>query len=215
MKYMRSLVGGKNRIRTPDVDSPFLAAAGVRYVLLPPGARPSRPGFQLVYRSPRGSHSPDIWRNSHAYPKAWIPQSIVAVPGEARALRAMRSTSGVNLRTVSYVEDPTPAMRSAHGAGVATIQHFGWNDLKLRVHATGNATLITSDTYYPGWTATVDGHATPIRPANVAMRAVAVPSGDHTVTFEYEPPQLRYGVLLSLVGLLGILARIIVVRVKR
>ena len=215
MKYMRSLVGGKNRIRTPDVDSPFLAAAGVRYVLLPPGARPSRPGFQLVYRSPRGSHSPDIWRNSHAYPKAWIPQSIVAVPGEARALRAMRSTSGVNLRTVSYVEDPTPAMRSAHGAGVATIQHFGWNDLKLRVHATGNATLITSDTYFPGWTATVDGHATPIRPANVAMRAVAVPAGDHTVTFEYEPPQLRYGVLLSLVGLLGILARIIVVRVKR
>jgi uncharacterized membrane protein YfhO len=47
------------------------------------------------------------------------------------------------------------------------------------------------------------------------MRAVAVPAGDHTVTFEYEPPQFRYGVLLSLVGLLGILARIIVVRVKR
>jgi hypothetical protein len=34
------------------------------------------------------------------------------------------------------------------------------------------------------------------------------------VIFEYEPPQFRYGVLLSLVGVLGILARIIVGRVK-
>jgi hypothetical protein len=100
------------------------------------------------------------------------------------------------------------------GAGAATIQHFGWNDLKLRVHATGNATLITSDTVFPGWTATVDGHATAIRPANIAMRAIAVPAGDHTVIFEYDPPQFRYGVLLSLVGVLGILARIIVGRVK-
>jgi uncharacterized membrane protein YfhO len=46
------------------------------------------------------------------------------------------------------------------------------------------------------------------------MRAIAVPAGDHTVIFDYEPPQFRYGVLLSLVGVLGILARIIVGRVK-
>lgn len=212
--YMRNLVGRKTKIPTRDADSPFLDAAGVRYLLLLPGVQPSRPGFQLVYRSRRGSHSPDVWRNSHAYPKAWIPRSIVAVPDEAGALRAVRAAAGADLRAVSFVEDPTPAMRSAQGAGAATIQHFGWNDLKLRVHATGNATLITSDTVFPGWTATVDGHATPIRPANVAMRAIAVPAGDHTVIFEYEPPQFRYGVLLSLVGVLGILARIIVGRVK-
>ena len=77
--YMRNLVGRKTKIPTRDADSPFLDAAGVRYLLLPPGAQPSRPGFQLVYRSRRGSHSPDVWRNSHAYPKAWIPRSIVAV----------------------------------------------------------------------------------------------------------------------------------------
>jgi uncharacterized membrane protein YfhO len=46
------------------------------------------------------------------------------------------------------------------------------------------------------------------------MRAIAVPAGDHTVIFDYEPPQFRYGVLLSLVGVLGILARIIVGRLK-
>ena len=52
-EYMRGLVGRKTTIRTRDADSPFLDAAGVGYVLLLPGVRPSRPGFQLVYRSPR------------------------------------------------------------------------------------------------------------------------------------------------------------------
>ena len=53
-EYMPGLVGRKTTIPTRDADSPFLDAAGVRYLLLLHGVRPSRPGFQPVYRSPRG-----------------------------------------------------------------------------------------------------------------------------------------------------------------
>jgi uncharacterized membrane protein YfhO len=47
--------------------------------------------------------------------------------------------------------------------------------------------LVLSDTYFPGWTAAVDGRETPIYRANYTFRAVALPAGAHTVTFSYRP----------------------------
>jgi Bacterial membrane protein YfhO len=210
VRYMVGLVGGTTgSVATSRTDSPLLNAAGVRYLLVAPGVRPPGSNYHLAFRSPPGTHSPSVWVNTLAYPKAWIPQSIVVVANESSDQHAIEGAAGRDLRARSIVEDPTPAMRSAHGTGSATIAHYGWNDLTLRVHATGNAVLITSDTYFPGWDATVDGHATPIRPANVAMRAIAVPTGDHTVTLRYDPPQFRYGVLLTLIGLAALVARLL------
>jgi len=66
---------------------------------------------------------------------------------------------------------------------------------------------VTSETYYPGWEATVDGRRTPIRPANLVMRAVPVPSGDHVLTFTNRPPAFRHGALLAALGLLVLITR--------
>ena len=51
---------------------------------------------------------------------------------------------------------------------------------------------------FPGWTATIDGEATPIRPANLAMRAIAVPDGAHVVEFRYRPASFRLGLVLAI-----------------
>ena len=47
---------------------------------------------------------------------------------------------------------------------------------------------------------------------NVAMRAVAVPAGDHVVAFRYRPAGFRYGVILALVGALALGGRAAVPR---
>ena len=61
--------------------------------------------------------------------------------------------------------------------------------------------LVLADTYYPGWTATVDGRAQPILRANVMQRGVAVPPGAHRVVFEFRPESGRQGMLLTALGL--------------
>ena len=52
----------------------------------------------------------------------------------------------------------------------------------------------------PGWQAWVDGQETPIVTANIVWRGVAVPAGEHTVEFRFNPPTPMLWVSLSAIG---------------
>jgi uncharacterized membrane protein YfhO len=67
----------------------------------------------------------------------------------------------------------------------------------MQVRTDAPALLVVSDAYYPGWTATIDTVEVAVRRADYALRAVAVPSGDHVVRFHYRPWSLRAGVTVS------------------
>jgi hypothetical protein len=58
--------------------------------------------------------------------------------------------------------------------------------------------VVLSDSYYPGWRVLVDDVPQPLLIANVNFRAVAVPSGTHTITFEYAPFSATLGLFISL-----------------
>ena len=66
--------------------------------------------------------------------------------------------------------------------------------------------LVTSDVYYPGWQARIDGKETVLYRADYALRGVVVPAGDHVVFFEYKPRSFRLGALISLLSLLALAA---------
>jgi uncharacterized membrane protein YfhO len=61
------------------------------------------------------------------------------------------------------------------------------------VRAAGRALLVLDDAFAPGWSASVDGAAAEILPANYLARGVWVPAGAHQVVFEYRTPGLREG----------------------
>ncbi len=54
------------------------------------------------------------------------------------------------------------------------------------------------DAYYPGWSATINGKSVPIIRSNDAFKAVVVPAGTHIVTFEFRPPRVFWGLVISL-----------------
>lgn len=65
--------------------------------------------------------------------------------------------------------------------------------------------LFISDTYTPGWKATVNGIQTPIVRADYAFRAISVPEGKNEIVFTYEPLSLKAGFALTLFGILTLL----------
>ena len=68
--------------------------------------------------------------------------------------------------------------------------------------------VILADTYYPGWRLTIDGKPAPIYRANRLMRGAAVPAGEHTLVYTYEPQSFRVGAIVSGAGLIALLALI-------
>jgi hypothetical protein len=90
---------------------------------------------------------------------------------------------------------------AASGSGRAAITREDQRGLTVRVGAPSEGFLLLADTFYPGWTVTIDGRPAPLYRANIAVRGVPVPAGDHDVRFAYEAPGLAQGALVSAVAL--------------
>jgi uncharacterized membrane protein YfhO len=65
--------------------------------------------------------------------------------------------------------------------------------------------VVLADAFDPGWQATLDGAAVTLLRANLAFRAVATPSGRHTVELVYRPRALWAGLFVSAASLLAAL----------
>ena len=82
--------------------------------------------------------------------------------------------------------------------------------VEMRTHSDDQALLVLSDSYYPGWTALVDGEPAPIYPTNVLFRGVFVPAGDHTVVMTFRPSDWLRGLWVSAAGVLILVGGLVV-----
>jgi hypothetical protein len=100
------------------------------------------------------------------------------------------------------------------GKGVEFISESN-NRLQLFVEAKEDNLLVLSDTYFPGWKAYLDGKLVKIFRANYNFRAVSIPPGKHEVKFVYHPLSVKLGVLVTSLGIIGILVMGFSSRFKR
>lgn len=203
------------QITPRQMGSPLLDALAVRYVVTRRYQRPAGGRFVAVhvFKPRHGSHLV-VWRNLNAFPRAWLVGRVVSSAGLQASLRLTRRLQR-SLRSVAVIEQPTEAMRSATGSGSVTTTSIGWLQDTFRVHARGPAVMVVSNQSYPGWDATVDGRTAPIRTADLTMQSVAVPAGSHLVVLTYDPPALRMGEYLALLGIVLVAGRVGAAAVSR
>ncbi|MBI3559190.1 YfhO family protein, partial [Candidatus Gottesmanbacteria bacterium] len=115
----------------------------------------------------------------------------------------------VNLReTIILERDPNIGVLAT---GSANIVIYEPNKVVIETQSTGPGLLFLSDTYFPGWQATINGVKREIYRANYAFRAVIVPAGQNKIEFVYQPESFRWGIAASFLGL-GILACLLLLR---
>src|SRR5262249_9664089 len=85
--------------------------------------------------------------------------------------------------------EPLPALAEPPAAATESVAVVGDLPERVEIAATLAAPglLVLTDTWYPGWSATVDGAPAPILRADYGFRAVALPAGEHRVVFLYAP----------------------------
>jgi uncharacterized membrane protein YfhO len=73
------------------------------------------------------------------------------------------------------------------------IEHYAPHRVVISAASDHPGYLVLTDTWFPGWTAHVDGRETPVERADYAFRAVRLESGRHEIEFRYDPGSVRLG----------------------
>jgi hypothetical protein len=195
------------------LDSPVLDLFAVTRVLA--SVPLSQPGL-----TPRG-RAGDAWvyANDSALPRAWLAPRVRLAGSEAEASAALDDPA-LDLRAEVVVEargepDFEAAAAAAGDPGSVRLVIDEPERLVLDVVALRPAVLVVADSYLPGWEALVDGRPTPVRPADLAFRAVALPAGGSRVELLYRAPGWRLGLWLGAAGVLGLSACAIAARAQR
>ena len=97
------------------------------------------------------------------------------------------------------------AASDALPGGRAVITREDTRSLVINAEAPQDGFLLLADTFYPGWTAEVDGVETTIYRANLAVRGIALPKGRHEVRFVYSAPGFFRGLQVSLLAISALL----------
>lgn len=145
-----------------------------------------------------------LYDRRDALPRTYVVDSL-RVADDAEALRTLADPSFDPRRLVLVAPDGdvrdtiSPVSRS--NATVLAFEQSGAEHIRLRVQADAPGYLVLSDTWYPGWHATVNGEPTPILRANVLFRAVPVQAGEQVVELRYEPASFRIGAFVSAASL--------------
>ncbi len=215
-------LGGGVELNAPGINildprsAKLLDVFGVRAILLPPSLRQSallsRAGKQIAYAGSGGV----VVSNPNALPPAFVAYNWRTSPSRDASLLLMAAGTARQARDDPVIESSQrPPSTAAGPATPARIVSRTNTEVTLDVQARAAGHLVLLDTFYPGWHVAVDGRGEPIRAADAAFRAIAVPPGHHTVRFYYHPTSVLVGGVISVAALLAIVACLVISRRRR
>ncbi len=158
----------------------------------------SGPGLTPVFATD------DLWvfEIDDPFPRAWLVSQTEVIPEPNLALSRLASDE-FDLRKKAVVTQPLPQPPGVQSAtGMVQVTQISPTRLTASVETGGEQLLVFSQINYPGWRATVDGVPAEVVPVNLTLMGVTVPAGQHTVDWVFEPASFRWGMIISIAGIL-------------
>lgn len=190
----------------PELDYPVADLMGVRWIWT---WNVDLQDSRLVSRFHYGAIT--VYENLAVFPRAFVVNQIKAFASEPALLSGLAAADDAQLRDTAFAVqgDGVPNLSGTSGPSASSdvkVSRYSPDRVDLWVQSSAPGLLILTDTYAPGWTATVCGSAAPIYRVDAAYRAVSVPKGTCTVTFKYRPWFTYGGFIaagLTALGLIG------------
>lgn len=165
--------------------------------------------FRLIHELKSGMR---IYENTAALPPAYLATHPIYV-GADKALMTMQNKDFCPQKDVVIEPESAGNFKQTADTAIATnditanvltVKRMSPNKVSVSVRTDHPGWLVLTDTFYPGWKATIDSTEVPIFRANYFFRAVPIPAGKHTVTYVYDPVVFKLGVILLFAGIIFI-----------
>jgi hypothetical protein len=191
--------------------SPAFNLFNLKYLVLNSNRLLDIPGFYEVYND--GALA--VLKNEYARPRIYIPRSIKIVDEEDEALRSVFELPSIRGEQIVIERDSVAdlayeyesLLRDTHPGESLLITGYSPNTISIRARLLADAWILLTDSYYPGWKASIDGQTeVQLIPGNYVFRAIYVPKGTHDIVFQYRPRFFFLSVMISLFTLLGAIA---------
>lgn len=127
-----------------------------------------------------------IYENSTALPRVYLAEKVVELPGVS--IKDIVNSKGQNFKHYTYLDcqgctDGKPAKISGGNLGVRSLKN-GLFDLVIDTK--DGRWVVVSESFLPGWQATVDGVPAALVRANGLYMAIFVPAGEHSINIHYD-----------------------------
>jgi hypothetical protein len=187
-----------------DVFSPRVQdILGIRYYL---GKTPTRPEQREVFQGRSGIK---IFENPNAFPRVWSVHGTRPARTERQG-HDLLADPGFDAQNSFFLIGESPPRLAMCSEDEVSMPHHEPNYVRIEADMACRGMVILSDTWFPGWTATVDGKRAKIERAYGIVRGVVVERGSHVIEMRYRPVSVYLGAGLSLLAL-----GIVIVGVRR
>lgn len=154
--------------------------------------------------------------NPHAFGSGWFVDDVMLVGNADEELGALKD---VDLRRTAVVdrrfEHLVDSEQKVDSAATVHLSSYSPDHLSYYINSSQGGNVVLSEIYYPGWTATLDGHPLEIGRADYVLRFVKVPAGAHKLIFEFKPRSIRVTESVAFICLALLGGGVVLVALKR
>jgi hypothetical protein len=146
--------------------------------------------------------NPTSQRNPAALGNAWFVNNFIMVNDANAEIDSLNSFDPAGDAIIhSEFKDYISGLKPSKNGSI-TLKSYTPNKLEYESDTQGDQLAVFSEIWYgpnKGWQAYIDGQAVDHIRANYVLRAMKVPSGKHTIVFEFKPKAYYLGETISLI----------------
>ena len=159
--------------------------------------------------------------NPGAFGPCWLVRNIHFVKNGDEEMKALDS---INLRDTAVIQEKYHSSISTlpvydSGARLSLLENLN-DKISYRFSAKTDQFAVFSEVYYDkGWNAYIDGKKSPYCKVDYILRGMAVPPGEHTIEFRFEPEVIKLSntitVLSSIVAYILLISAVVAIARKK
>ncbi len=138
-----------------------------------------------------------VYQNPAVLPRAFFVDTTLVAANDHEVFHTLNAP-WFNAAHMAVVQNAAAPKTGHPDSASATITDYKSRQITVQAYASQPALMVLSEVYYPaGWKATIDGADAEILRTNSVLRSIAVPAGNHTVVFSFDPPVYKAGYAIS------------------